>query len=227
MSLYTNSVQRNRYHLYLWSVHGLIDPVIASGRTTYDGRKSGYLYKQSEYQGCVVGLQSFQSTPFPAAVFDNMYYGGTPAAAPAAAIGQGATVHVVLEQCGQSNGVGNLFAPHPNPSAYNTPNILASIPWEGFTGNTGCPAADSGILSYHNQGDPVASGIFIPSPLDQFTLTLRFNDWTILDLTNASVDEAGNAINGSYYTSLVVQPILKTYEVPVKESLPMVVVPNA
>ena len=75
-------------------------------------------------------------------------------------------------------------------------------------------------LEYNCQGgDPVSNGIFIASPFDEISISLRFNDWSLVDGEGASLDDGGNPIDLDYFIHLVVQPVLKSYEVPVAERM--------
>ena len=232
MSLYTNAVQRNRYNMYIASQNGQQNPNVGGApnpaTVRFNLRKSGFLYKPELYQGCIIGVNTFQSSGFSAASATNIYQGGTAGAPPANSNGQGSSIHIVLKEGGQANGSYNLNAslggliPGVNVGQFNTPNILATAKWQSL------PPIQTGdnpltcCLDYTNEGgDPVGNGIFIPSPYDDFTIELRMNDWTLVDLTRASLDAAGNTVDVEWFMHLVVQPVLKSYEVPVHERILM------
>ena len=230
MSLYTNSVQRNRYNLYLFSGNARQQPLAGGtnpGQCFYSLRRSGYVYKPELYQGCIVGVNTFISNGTTDAVANDLYQGGDATGPPATQNGQGSSIHVVLANVGgQPNGAFNLnkgpggISTGADPSAYNTPNILCSLGWNNLSIGGAGGANITTNLQYSCQGgDPVSNGIFIPGPFDEFELQLRFNDWSIVNLIDAAVDDAGAAKDMEYFCHLVVQPVLKSYEVPVDSTL--------
>ena len=226
MSLYTNAVQRNRYNLYIASQNARQNPNAAGapnpGSCRISMRQNGFLYKPELYEGCVVSVNTFQSSGFPAAVATNIYQGGTAAAPPLTFNGQGSSIHIVLKEGGQPNGAYNLnssiggLISGVNVGQYNTPNILATAKWAALPPIETATDPLTCCLDYVNEGgDPVGNGIFIPSPFDDFTIELRMNDWTLVDLSRASYNHEGDVIDAEWFLHLVVQPILKSYEVPV------------
>jgi len=225
MSLYTNNVQRNRYHIYVWSRNGIQTVSSAANEpshTNFGGRRSGYVYKPENYEGNIVGVNTFISDGVPDDVLESMYQGGTPTVPPAQVdqLGQGSCVHLVLEEGGQNTGTYNMNQGTPDgqiQTPYNTPNILCSMGWTNITIPTNTNPLTAN-LQYTCQGsDPVSNGVFIPGPLDRFNLRLRFNNWVALTMAGASLDEQGTARDMNYFCHLIVQPLLKTYEVPVAE----------
>ena len=112
----------------------------------------------------------------------------------------------------------NLAAPiFSGLNDYNSPSIIGTVGLSPIPPvNPAVATQCSGQLKLQTGGDPISRGIYIPGPLTDFTLTLRYNNFAPVSLLGLSADSTPAADDAEYFAHLVVQPILKSYDMPVR-----------